>query len=414
MVSTRSQSRPLGQENTSDHLRARRGKESSIFPPEVLACIIEAAACDDDFPRKTLLRCSLACKTWLPVARRLLYREITVVESDEALLLYATISASPDLGALIRVLNTSDIFHLLNGSAILRFLDLTPNICELGLDIAQIPLVCKHPRWHQISCLRVLGDEFNFLVPESNMWPSKLKTLIFEGENSLLNGTVNWTRLRLPEVETLIFDKSTIHVEDPSEATILPNLPKLQRIKILDPHRRTNCPLEAPELLEALEVFKRIFYEASDRLRHLDIDMSDHWPAHLFTASALSPLKQLETLKYEGRIHDSEADLARTLPSSLQNLTIMYIGSPSLDTAAKLVTSIAKSTFLPRLACCPSVTLLYRTPDEVSESVSQAPPVLELARSATSALLDRPGMLPAEELAHNYLSQYALHLLPSS
>lgn len=348
------------------------------------------------------------------MARRLLYREITVVESDEALLLYATISASPDLGALIRVLNTSDIFHLLNGSAILRFLDLTPNICELGLDIAQIPFVYTHPRWHQISCLRVLGDEFNFLVPESKMWPSKLKTLIFEGENSLLNGTVNWTRLRLPEVVTLIFDKSTINVEDANEATILPKLPKLRRIKIVDPHRRTACPVAAPELAQALDVFKRIIHESSDRLRHLDIDMSDHWPAHLFTASALSPLKQLETLKYEGSIHDSEADLARTLPSSLQNLTIMYIGSPSLDTAAKLVTSIAKSTFLPRLTCCPSVTLLYRTPDEVSESVSQAPPVLELARSATSALLDRPGMLPAEELAHNCLSQYVLHLLPAS
>lgn len=385
-----------------------------MLPLEVLEGIVTAAGGDNRIKRWTLSRYALICKTWLPVARRLLYQEITVVESDQALLLYASIRDRAELGALIRVLNTSESFHGHPGSGLLRILDFTPLVCNLTLDIAQIPDVQNHPTWHQISRLRVFDDYDHVLQPEDVTYPFRLKILTFEGENTLLNCDKDWTLLTLPEVETLIFNESRIYLGEYESAPMLPKMPKLRCIKILNPRSPFADRLGAADLTDNLGPFKKLIHEAASCLRRLDIDLSYDWPGDMLTAAVLSPLKRLESLRYKGRIQDREADLARTLPSSLQILTLVYIGNPSLDTAAKLMAAFAKPAFLPRLTRCPSVSLLYGTRGELSESKSQSSLILKLARSAAVALSKRSGMLRAEGLAliREYPPEYTLPLLP--
>lgn len=401
--------RPAHHGHEPDHPPMRRTRHFSILPLELLERVLEAAAdVHTDVSCKTLARCALVCKSWLPIARRLLYQDIYVDKLDLVFVLYASISFQPDLGALIRVLDISEVFLNQRGLPLSRYLDVMPNIQELTVALHHIRDLHHHPRWHQIDLLRLFEGQNVIPLPESHMFPSNLMVLIFQNENSLLNSSRDWTQLDFPNLVMLVFNGCQVRPRNASKAAILPNAPKLQYLSIVKPNLRRLLGSEPQpnDILTILEVLKQIIQEPSNRLKYVELDMESDWPGDLFSASVLRGLGQLETLKYAGKIENNNAVLKDTLPPSLQEVHIGLFGT--YETTQKLLASFTEATCLPKLYRCPSVILRH-----ASDHEQHFLPLLKLARTTTYAIY-RSGLLPGCEQRWDWTDYDSLQLLPFS
>lgn len=344
------------------------------LPPEVIERIIERAS---ETPAGWTSRdvnlitgLSTLSKSWLHPARRVLYRDIHVRFAGQALLLFDVLKhTNPELGKLVRTLDSEAIFGEGPSKGLAALLDTMPLLAHLSVYPHQMRRLSRQPRWNALQHLRLhpsgnfdnlddSDDQYDSdgldppihtreLEYREALFPKGLASLTLVRNAAIVSPNRPMSGITLESLDTLILEGThltPLHESIPTEGRLLPRMPNLRTV-----YASNSCPGPGSEA-----TLIRLIQETSSTLRHLRLEHNQRG-ANLISYALLPDLKHLEVLEFSGIVQVwNKTDLVRILPPSLRWFDIKWHGS--VDFGIQLLESLENDLFLPNLEACPRLT----------------------------------------------------------
>lgn len=318
---------------------------------------------------------ALVCKAWLHAARRLLYRDIIIRDTERALLLYEVLKyTTPVRSALVTRLDVTYLWRESPIHGLVKLLDVTPHVVWLSLYCHQCRQLREHPLWARLKHLRLEAVYYGIDFRHSNEgdlvalpkaiiskdMPVGLEVLELKGNVGLALDAICWPGVFLRTVHTIKLDSgyADSHQKLLSKGKrLLPSAPNLRTFEI-----SMIVESSASEDLAIKLVIEKGKHIANLRLHVL---AKGHFNRSL---QVLPTLVNLQVLDYHGPLSDIDKDTLRlSFPDTLQRLHLSWQGSPNIGVMLLELLPDINQIFLPNLQDIPS--LIYCVTRDASEEV---------------------------------------------